>query len=138
MLLILGCGGSNGTPKPTTGSLTKAEFLKKGNAICAQGNEEINAVYGKYADAPPGEAKMNQVAQEVVPPVRAKVVKRLRALGAPSGEEERVEKIFDAIEEGVKKGEEDAASLRASGPRYAFWRAYNLEIDYGLERCALD
>jgi len=139
-LLIGGCGGgetSAGGETPTS-TMTKAQFLKLGNAICAEGNDEINAVYGKYAAHPPGEAKMNQVAQEIVPPVRRKVVRRLRALDPPAGDEKRVEEILEAIEEGIEKGEENAASLRAYRTEYAFERAYKMEIDYGLTKCALD
>ncbi len=140
VLLVVGCGSggdSSSGETASTSTLTKAQFLKLGNAICAKSNDEINAVYGKYAGKLPGEAKMNQVAQEIVPPVRKKVIRRLRALDPPAGEEKHVEKILAAIEEGIEKGEEDAASLRAAGPEYAFWRAYHMEIDYGLVKCAL-
>jgi hypothetical protein len=138
-LLVAGCGGGETSGGEDTGAstLTKAQFLRLGNAICAKGNEEIDAVYGRYAGKLPGEAKMNQVAQEIVPPVRRKVVRRLRALDPPPREEKRVEAILAAMEEGIEKGEEDAASLRAAGPAYAFWRAYNMEIDYGLVKCGL-
>jgi hypothetical protein len=139
-LLMGGCGGgeTSTTQGVGTSALTKAQFLKLGNTICAEGNEEIDAVYGKYAAHPPGEAKMNQVAQEIVPPVRRKVVRRLRALDPPAGEEKRVEEILEAIEEGIEKGEEDAASLRAYHTAYAFGRAYKMELEYGLTKCALD
>jgi hypothetical protein len=138
VLLIGGCGGGTSAGEdPGASTLTKAQFLKLGNAICAKGNEEINAVYGKHAGKLPGETKMNRVAQEIVPPVRRKVVGRLRALDPPPREEKRVEAILAAMEEGIERGEENAASLRAAGPAYAFWRAYNMEIDYGLVKCGL-
>jgi len=40
ILVLAGCGSSSGPE--STRSLTKAEFLKKGDAICAKGGEEIN------------------------------------------------------------------------------------------------
>lgn len=139
-LLIGGCGGggTSAGEDASASTLSKAQFLKLGNAICAEGNDEINAVYGKYAAHPPGEARMNQVAQEIVPPVRKKVVRRLRALDPPARGEKRVEEILEAIEEGIEKGEEDAASLRAYHTAYAFERAYKMELEYGLTKCALD
>ena len=40
-MLAAGCGSSKKSSSPP--AITKAEFLKKGNAICKAGNKQINA-----------------------------------------------------------------------------------------------
>jgi hypothetical protein len=143
LLMLLGCGAGD----ESTGSaesMTKTDFVKKANAICAQADKEISRVYGRYSKKPypggkrPTEAVMNRVAEEVVIPARRKQVQRLRALGAPPGEEQRVRRILAAIEEGIEKGEEDRRTLRATGgAEYAFTKALELEVDFGLVKCGL-
>lgn len=142
LLMLSACGGGSGAE--STSVLTKAEFVKRANAICAQADGEIDKVYGRYSrkpypgGKPPTEATMNRVAEEVVIPAREKQVRRLRALGAPAGEEQRVDKILTAIEEGIEKGEEDRRTLRGTGgTEYAFAKALELEVAYGLVKCGL-
>jgi ABC-type glycerol-3-phosphate transport system substrate-binding protein len=36
VLVLAGCGGGSTDSSESTSSLTKAEFVKKGNAICTQ------------------------------------------------------------------------------------------------------
>jgi hypothetical protein len=141
LLALSGCGGADqGTT--TMASVTKREFVKKANAVCAQDVAKIDAVYSPWAKKPiPGGADreefMDKVAEEIVVPVRAKEVDRLRAIGLPRGAEREVGEILSAIEEGVRRGRENRHSLRAAGNAYAFHRAFLLEMAFGLERCAL-
>src|SRR5204863_6178801 len=41
VLVAAGCGSSSKSTS-TTPAISKAEFLKKGNAICKKGNDQIN------------------------------------------------------------------------------------------------
>ncbi len=142
LLAASGCGSGGEGETNTVNTIPKAVFLKKVLAICDQANDEIERVYGQYAQPPypggkrPTDAIMNRVAEEVVIPARAKQVRRMRALGLPEGEEEKVEAIIEAIEEGIEKGERDRRTLR-DGNSYAFGKALELEIAYGLEACAV-
>jgi hypothetical protein len=141
ILALAGCGSSGGSE--STSSLTKAEFLKKGNAICAKGSEEINKAYEKFSrehvagGKTPSQALLDEAAAEIVLPVRVREVRMLRALGAPSGQEEHVDTMLMAWEEGIEKGEEDPNSLRKAGPEFAFYKSYSMGIDYGLKKCWL-
>jgi hypothetical protein len=141
ILVVAGCGSSGGTESAT--SLTKAEFLKKGNAICAKGGEEINKAYEEFSrkhvagGKTPSQALLDEAAAEIVLPVREREVRLLLALGAPSGSEQRVEEMLTAWEEGIEKGEEDPNSLRKAGPEFAFYKSYSMGIDYGLKKCWL-
>ena len=48
--LVAGCGGGGDTTTDETVTLTKAEFIKQGDAICKEGNEEIEAGFEKFAE----------------------------------------------------------------------------------------
>ena len=142
LVVVAGCGSGGGSDTAAANTVPKAQFVKKVLAICADANREIDRVYGQYAQPPypggvrPTSAIMNRVAEEVVIPARAKQVRRMRALGTPPGERQEVEAIIAAIEEGIKRGEEDRRSLRSDGTAYAFEKALQLEIAYGIEECA--
>jgi hypothetical protein len=141
VLALAGCGSGGGSE--SSSSLSKAEFLKKGNAICAKGSEEINRAYEEFSrkhvagGKTPSKALLDEAAAEIVLPVRAREVRLLRALGTPGGSEQRVEEMLAAWEEGIKIGEEDPNSLRKAGPEFAFYKSSSMGIDYGLEKCWL-
>ena len=46
-MIVAGCGGG-GDSTTDSGSLTKAEFLKQGNAVCAKGNKEIEEGFEEF------------------------------------------------------------------------------------------
>jgi len=142
-LAVAGCG-SSGEADTRVASLTKEEFLKKANVICARGTKEIGkrdrAAWNRYDPPPPkavhSEAELNKVALALLPP-REKELRLIRAVGLPRGDEKYVEKILTAWAKGIEKGKEDPASLRAPGPEYAFYKSYSMGIDYGLVKCWL-
>jgi len=140
-LVAAGCGGGGDTTA-TTVALTKAEFLKQGNQICAEGNKEINAGFEEFLktnnikhNQEPTAAQKTEIAETVLLPSVTKQVEGVGNLTPPSGEEEQVEEIITAAEEAIEKGEEDPASLvtEGSGP---FAKANKLAGDYGLTACA--
>lgn len=138
ILLALGGCGSGGGESTTT--LTKAQFLDKANAICRKAYHEINQTYGEFSHTDENtttEAKRNREAERIVPPALNKVVRELRALGAPNGEEERVDKMLATWEEGIKTGEEDPIALRGIEGKFAFEKAYEGLWAYGLTGCGL-
>lgn len=136
--LILALGGCGSGGGESTAALTKAQFLGKANAICRKAYREINQTYGVFShrnENTTTEAVRNREAERIVPPALNKVVRKLRALGAPGGEEERVDKLLATWEEGIKTGEEDPIALRGIEGRFAFEKAYEGLWAYGLTGC---
>ena len=138
-LVAAGCGSSS---SDTTASLTKAEFLKQGNAICAAGNKEINAEFEKFfkekefsKKKQPTQAQLEEAAEEIAVPSIRKQIDGIRALGAPSGEEEQVNEIIDAAEEALEEAEEDPAALVNEENGNLFAKANKLTNAYGLTAC---
>ena len=147
-LILALAAASCGEDEPRTtsrepSSLTKGEFLKQGNAICAKGNDEINRRFERYSrkhltgDGPiPSEHSYAKASARIVLPLVTNEVEEIRELGTPDGDGGRVEKILRAFEKGVEAGERDPTLIAGQGP-YAFTEAHERAIDYGLVSCAL-
>jgi hypothetical protein len=141
-LLLVGCGGG-GDGAEGTGTITKAQFLKKGNAICAKGTKEFgkgDVAFWKQHGGPRSNASQaltNELQLTVALPMRKRELREIRALGLPKGDEPYVEKMLAAWEEGIQTGEEEPARLDSGGPKYAFYKSYSMGNDYGLEKCWL-
>jgi hypothetical protein len=129
-LVAAGCGSDEKT-------ISKAEFLRKGNAICASGNKEIDAGANKIfrnRKSRPSQADIKRFANEVLLPSVERQVKGIKDLGAPKGDEDKVKAILDAADEGIAAGKRDPASL-ASDNADPFAKANRLARAYGLTVC---
>ena len=142
-ILVAGCGsGSDSTSSETTSSLTKAEFVKQGNAICAMGSKEINEGFEKFANEngfsekkQPSKAELEEGIESIVIPGVRKEIEGIRALGIPAEEGAEAEAVLDAAEEGLKKGEEDPSLLAKEESAGPFAKANKLSREYGLTKC---
>jgi hypothetical protein len=139
-VIAAGCGSGGGGTE-TTSSLSKAEFVKKGNAICAKGNEEFEEGFEEFAkehhinkNKKPTKAQINEVAEEVLLPVARQEVQTIRDLGLPSEGEEEADKVLKAAEKGIEAGEANPSSLatETGGP---FKEANKLAREFGLTKC---
>src|SRR4051812_43160171 len=115
------CGGGGETiPR---GTLTKKQFLKKADAICAQGFEEMNeadlAAWRRYEPdhTTSDEAILNKVSLALLP-AREEDNRRLRAVGLPRGDERFVDEILTGWEEGVEEVEEEPRLMRNAPPDF--------------------
>ena len=132
-LVGAGCGGGD---DKSSSSLSKAEFIRKGNAICAAGNKQIEAKAGQLfgTKQKPSEGELKQFASTVLLPSVEKQVAELKKLSPPSGDEDEVKAILDAAQDGIDKGKQDPLSLtqEKGGP---FDKANALARKYGLTVC---
>ena len=112
-LVIAGCGGGGdettdttaAAPVETTPTLTKADLLKQGDAICA----EVNAAVGTLGESSTEGA--SRVAQEA--DIYKGMVERLKGLGMPE-EAEGYEEFIGAADE-LAQAQSDAALAAARG-----------------------
>jgi len=138
-LVIAGCGSSDSSS--TTASLSKAEFVKQGNAICKAGNKEIEEGFEEFTKEnnlsktkPPSKAIQEEAAETILIPAINNQVEEIRALGTPEGDEGEVDEILTDAEEAVEEGEEDPTSLLGAEP--AKFKELNKESrEYGLTVC---
>lgn len=139
--IVAGCGGSDdsgGETTEATETLTKAEFIKQGDAICEEANEQNETEAEEFAEdngftlEKATDEQLEEAITEVLVPSLNQQAEDIAALGAPQGDEDRVEKIVVSLEDGA--GEiEDEPSLAFEGEPLK--ESSRLADDYGFEVC---
>jgi len=138
--LVLAACGSNNNSTSTT-ALTKAEFLKKGNAICKKGNQQINKAAHqtftkkKYPTGPPPQSVQKKFATDTLIPTVQGEIDGVKALGAPAGDEAQVKAIIDSAQSALDKGKADPTLLLQNGKKDPFAKSNKLANAYGLTVC---
>jgi hypothetical protein len=147
-IVAAGCGSSSEDSSGDTGSsdttetsaaLSKAEFIKQGDAICTKGNKTIETEANEFAEEndvntqKPTRAQKEEVIAAVVAPSVRKQGEEIAELGAPSGDEAEIEAIVAAVEEGADELEEDPGLLIDNKNPLA--KSSKLAASYGLKVC---
>jgi hypothetical protein len=142
-----GCGGGGsdsgdkgGGATVTTGSLSKAEFVKQGDAICKKAGAGLLADTREYmekngldAEHEPSEAQQGELITQVLAPQIQTELDGIAALGAPAGEADEVQEFLDAAEAALAKVEADPGVI-VEGPD-PFEDANEKEQDLGFTVC---
>jgi len=121
--------------------LSKKEYLKRGDAICAKGDKEIDReAKEEFPDAAegkqPGEKKLTEFARDVVIPNVEDQLEKLRDLPAPEGDEDKVSEIYDAADDGLQDLKEDPKRLVTEDEPLA--EANKKARDYGFKECGAE
>jgi hypothetical protein len=127
-----GCGSS----KKST-ALSKAEFLKRGNAICKRGNDEINRAAQKIfpnSHAQPSQADEKKFATNTLIPSVQSQIDGIKALGAPKGDESKVKAIINSAQAALDKGKKNPLLL-VSNKQHPFAKTNQMARAYGLTVC---
>jgi len=127
---VAGCGGDDE-------ALTKAEFVKQGNAICAKGNAELKTKVEELiagGKEPDMEAQIAFVEEEFLPNVQGQI-DDLGELTPPEADEGEVEAIIASAQEAIDKAEADLEAV-AAAEEDPFADANEKAGAYGLSECA--
>jgi hypothetical protein len=136
-LIFAGCGGSDDSS--STNSISKEQFITKADAICKKGTKRLQAAIFAALKDPRNLTKVSNAEQikivktAMVPNV-SREVKELRALGIPDGDEEKVDAMITALEEGVEIAEQDPQVVTKSSDA-VFGISSRIATEYGLEAC---
>lgn len=129
-LLVAGCGDSNsgadaGSEQVTASSLSKAAFVAKAQAIC---NRRLNKVYSYEGE---------ELVDAVLPNFGA-IADEIRELGAPSGDEAKIQAYVDALESGLDKLDEQQQNgpIKLNQISLPLKPSAKLARQYGISRCA--
>jgi hypothetical protein len=138
-LIVAGCGGGSSSTESTS-SLSKAEFLKEGNAVCAKGNEEIEETFESFAKEhnlseknPPSEDELQEVASEILP-IISNQIEGVRDVGIPSEGGQGIEDALNAAEEALEEAEEDPTAFTGEKDD-PFKKANKMATEVGLTAC---
>jgi hypothetical protein len=134
-LTAVGCGGSDS-------DLTKAEFLKRGDAICREINKQRDAAIRAYAakigrpQQPPSRlAQLGIVTEAALPPIEVEA-RKLEELGLPSEEEAKAQAIIDGLRSAVEKTRARPASVLGKARTGPFAEVSELAEEFGFQTCA--
>jgi hypothetical protein len=139
--LLSGCGDDSnegGFSPVVSDPLSKVEFLRQSDEICHSTESRIEAaaddlLTGK-SDPDPGEVE--EVAINIVVPALESEVAAIGALGAPEGDEDKVQAILDATEAGIAEIEADPQALLDDVPK-SLRKAEELARAYGSQQCGI-
>lgn len=139
-LLLAGCGSDDSAKDSTAApeTITKAEFIERGDAICKAGDERIEAATESFGedDDFPTESELRDYVVEVVLPEISAQAKALRALPLPDQGADQVTAMLDSLDAEIAKAEKDPGHPleEASG----FDEANLMAQEYGFEVCGAE
>jgi hypothetical protein len=142
-VLAAGCGDSDDEGSSSTiatSTLSKAQFVKKANVGCERLSEQGPAELSAYEKSHPvGEESEGRwyagLTKTVVLPLIESEIALIREMGAPAGDEERIEAFLDAEEAAIDEvaGLKELASFREVEER--FGPSSRLGRSYGIISC---
>jgi hypothetical protein len=132
--IVAGCGSSDSSSTPP---LTKAAFVKQGDAICekvpGRYQARLKALPKPPKSTPPKAAKEESNLKAAVPPLHTATAE-FEELGPPEGDEEKVEAIIAALESGAE-GLEESPGSELSGPKSPLDAFQDATKEYGFKYC---
>jgi hypothetical protein len=141
--LVAGCGSSSSssTTTSTVATISKAEFVAKGNAICAAGSKTQEAAFTAFAkknglkeNEQPTKAQQAEAVNTILLPDIQTQINAVKNIGAPSGEEQQVSSALETAEQELSKVK--ANPELAFGKESAFLGAGEKLHALGLTKCA--
>jgi hypothetical protein len=146
LLLATGCGGGDDATAgdgTVTKPLTKAAFIKKADSLCAKTREvrfneavAYRKSHEKELEALKPVPAEEQIIRAITLPSVEKELEELKALGAPKGQEKKIDTIMSAIAKGIKGAEKNPYAVELEVPlENPFREADELLRAYGFEEC---
>jgi hypothetical protein len=135
-LVLVACGSSSdNSTTSTTAALSKAAFLKQGNAICAKGNKATNKLGNQIfvKNAKPTQAQKTQFENALITNVQGQI-NDVAALGAPAGDSAKVNAIVNSAQAALDSIKKDPSILFTSKSD-PFAKSNKLTNAYGLTAC---
>lgn len=150
VVFVAGCGGSGGSGggdeiTVQTGTLSKAEFIKRADAICAAGRNQFNREYTSFleenqaviqkASTPSTQSAVTtELVETILLPSYEKWIKEVSTIGAPAGDEKEVAAFLNALQGRLDQIQAQPSELSKSATPFA--KPAKLAVSYGLTGCA--
>jgi hypothetical protein len=139
--LAVGCGGDS-EESSASQALTKAQFIKKGDAICgrteAKAQREIGPAFEKYTETHGGSSSSPKaeeaVAIELVLPLLETQTAAIGQLQPPADDESQIEAMVEKYEEVNRRAKGDPSVL-IEYETGLLAEARKLARQYGLKNC---
>lgn len=131
--ITAGCGESESEGSDT---VSKAEYVKRADAICLKLNKDTSAKYGalNQRGRPLTAAEQREATKSVYLANLQKRLDELQQLPMPEGQEEKVSALYAALQEGIRNA--TAQKAIAFTNTYGFFaKANKLAKELGFEYC---
>ncbi|HEU4739483.1 MAG TPA: hypothetical protein VFS54_10445 [Solirubrobacterales bacterium] len=135
--LVAGCGGGDETTDETV-TLTKAEFIKQGDAICKESGDQSEKEAEEFAEEngftleKASTEQLEEAVAEVLVSTLRQQADEISALGAPEGDEDQVEEIIASLESATDEIEDEPKLVFEEK---VFDKPNELAQDYGFKVC---
>jgi hypothetical protein len=131
-LIASGCGSDDDS---TDGeALTKEEFIAQADAICQQGNDDLDAASARLSTKTTDAQFEAFVNDEIVPNVQGQL-DQIGELVPPEADQEQIDALLDSANDGVEELAQDPSQAQYGDP---LGEANTLATDYGLKVCGRD
>lgn len=135
VLVLPGCGGGGGDS--TEQALTKAQYIKQADTICAKVEEKQQRALASYVKKHP-EAKESQSGQEAaivaaLPPDKVGI-EEIRSLTPPVADEQQLSSLLDEMEAALENLESESASV-LTAIQSSFEEVNKRAEKYGFKVC---
>lgn len=132
--------GGSGAPEVAESSLSKAEFVKRANALCSKERtknfKQLTVFAGKHAaEGKPESTLLKDLVREVLLPRIEREIAGIAELGAPAGERAQVEAILEAQQKAVDEAAELANPKTLAQVESYFAKAGAMAKAYGISTC---
>jgi hypothetical protein len=136
-LIAAGCGGDDDDGDGGGDALTKEEFLAQGNAICEEGNAEIETAFESAIgnQQPTQEQLIAVVEDSLIPSVQGQI-DDIRELAPPEEDEDRITEFLDKAELALQDIKEDPSLATQEGGEDPFAEVNQEATEIGLTACA--
>jgi hypothetical protein len=140
-VVVVGCGDSGeDNANDESAAPSKAEFIKRAEAICEQTDKAQEAAQVAFQKKYPEADSSTRWEEKIVvaaglPSIQIQAEK-LAVLSPPSGDEEEIEAIVEGMEEAVKEARAEPSSMLQKGSAGPFTEVVKLARAYGFEACA--
>jgi hypothetical protein len=139
-LIAAGCGGDDdddtaaATPTPGGEPPSKSEFIQEADAICSEGDQEIDQAAEQLGPGRPSDQELEQFTTGTLVPGIQQQIDDLRALTPPAGDEEEISQFLDSAQQALDELEQDPALLLSGDDPFVEVRQFGER--YGFEACA--
>jgi hypothetical protein len=133
-------GAQNSPVEVQTGSLSKAEFIKRADAICEEQRKKYSVAYVAYATQHEKQfwvrraATTSDLTATVLVPNYEKRIEELASLGAPPSDKDQMTAFLRAFEDSLQAAHEHPVTSTTSLERI-LTKPYEAEQRYGLQGC---
>lgn len=137
LLALTGCGGGDGDDEDQSSSLTKAEYVKRADKICAETEKEQRKLLGKFQrenkDATAGARLTEEMITTAAIPPLERQAKKLSELPPPEKDAAKAKSYVEAVEKAIADTKKEPGTLLASPSSFA--KAEDLSDQLGFKTC---